>query len=63
MTGIIIKCLNRTRCSDFENKPVKEQLMISIYKTVMPLGTKMPSVNLMTVILLFWDDGENELNF
>lgn len=61
MTGIIIKCLNRTRCSDFENKPVKEQLKISVYKTLMPLGMKMPSVNMMTVVLLFWGDEENEL--
>lgn len=61
VTGIIIKCLNRTRCSDFENKPVKEQLKISICKTLMPLGIKMLSVNTMTVVLLFWGDGENKL--
>lgn len=47
MTSIIVKCLNRTRCSDFENKPVKEQLKISIYKTTIPLGIKMFSVNMM----------------
>lgn len=46
MTSIIVKCLNRTRCSDFEN-PVKEQLKISIYKTTTPLGIKMLSVNMM----------------
>lgn len=47
MTSIIVKCLNRTRCSDFENKPVKEQLKISVYKTTIPLGIKMLSVNMM----------------
>lgn len=42
-----MKKLNRTRCSDFENKPVKDQQKISIYKTLILLGIKMPSVSMM----------------